>query len=782
LKLLVWAPRFALLLLNLLLVPPLLLLTAGCMALGDLFWRIFGSRKLPADTLPRTHAASVVIPSWNTKDLLAEYLPSVIAAMQGHADNEIIVVDNGSKDGSADFVRATFPQVRVLALPDNLGFGGGSNAGFAAARNDIVVLLNSDMRVAPDFLNPLLAGFHHPGVFAVACQIFFSDPKRLREETGLTQGWWEGGALRVRHRNDDQVKELFPCFYPGGGSAAFDRRKFLELGGFDDILRPFYYEDTDLGYLAWKRGWQVFYQPASHVWHEHRGTIGRNFNNAFINGVLKKNALLFVWKNVHQWKLLLRHFPSLFFSSAISAIAGDSPERSNLRGIFRAVLQLPELLHARWRTRGMAAVSDEEAFRRPLGGYFRDRFHEMPAEPARPHVLMLSPYPLEPPHHGGAVFMNLIARELVKEVDLHLIALLDYAHQREEHAPLAALAASFASIVRLTGQRSFFGSIEPHAVMEFRNDDLAWLIHRTLFTQRIDLLQIEYANMGQYGGGMPRIPTALFEHDVYFQSVRSLLSNSPSAFFRFTASMEYLRAIFYEIRMLRRMERIQVCTRENGDYLASFAPELQSRIRSGLRAVMDTSRYPAQQLNAARDPATLLFLGNFRHTPNLEGVQWLVREVFPLVRQARPDAKLLIVGAEPPPAHSFPSSEGLEVMGFVPDLGEVVSRASVFVCPIRSGSGVRVKLLEAFAAGIPSVSTHLGAEGLAQEDGSVCLLADDPALFAAAILRLLSDRAFATAMATRARAEVVENWDAAHVGRKLVADYRAVIRSSRSLN
>src|SRR5260370_29265554 len=97
-------------------------------------------------TIPR--AATVVLPNWNGKDLLEKYIPRIPTALAGNPANEILVVDNGSTDGSADFLRATFPNVTVLALPQNLGFGGGSNAGFRAAKNDIVVLLNSDMRAA----------------------------------------------------------------------------------------------------------------------------------------------------------------------------------------------------------------------------------------------------------------------------------------------------------------------------------------------------------------------------------------------------------------------------------------------------------------------------------------------------------------------------------------------------------------------------------------------------------------------------------------------------------
>src|SRR5277367_1101193 len=157
--------------------PVFLAITALALLLADAF-SLFRKRQILSNAQPATGAASIVIPNWNGRDLLAKYLPSVIASTEDHPGSEVIVVDNGSDDGSAAFLRERFPQVRVLALERNLGFGGGSNAGFRAAKNDIVVLLNSDMRVERRFLAPLLEAFVDETIFSAACQIFFSDPNK----------------------------------------------------------------------------------------------------------------------------------------------------------------------------------------------------------------------------------------------------------------------------------------------------------------------------------------------------------------------------------------------------------------------------------------------------------------------------------------------------------------------------------------------------------------------------------------------------------------------------
>ena len=757
--------------------PILLVLAAMAIFLCDVVYWLTPRRRSSPDTAPDTRGASVVIPNWNGRDLLEKYLPSVVAALADSPRNEIIVVDNGSEDGSPQFVREHFPHVRVLALEHNLGFGGSSNAGFQAARNDIVVLLNNDMRVERDFLQPLLDGFADEKTFAVSCQIFFSDPAKPREESGLTEGWWLQGGLRVRHRIEPEIRQVYPCFYGGGGSCAFVRKKFLHLGGFDQLLKPFYLEDTDLGYLAWKRGWKVLYQPASVVYHEHRGTIGKRFSEAYIQAVLKKNFLLFTWKNIHDWRWLSSHFFFTWAAAMLSWVAGDSPERPSFSGILRAFLALPRALVSRSQARALAAVSDQEAFRRPLGGHYRDTLLPLRSDPPRLAVLFVSPYPICPPVHGGGVFMYQTVRELAQLCDLHLIVLLDHEREREAHAELDRICASTEYVVRLEGRQKALGSAEPHATREFRNRDLAWLIHRQIYTRSIDVVQLEYLVMGQYAGRFRHIPSILFEHDIYFQSIARRLPYMSSWLEKTVSRWEYLRAIRYELKLLPRLDRVQVCSRDNADYLRSFLPQLNGRLDDGYRAGIDTSRYEFRP--SGREPYTLLFLGSFRHLPNVEALDWFLREVFPRIRNDEPRARLVIVGSDPPPRHSLRDPQAIEMVGFVEDVREPLMCYSLFVCPILAGSGVRVKLLEAFAAGIPVVSTHLGAEGLADQDGEICALADDPAAFAGHVVRLLRHPEEAEALALRARAEVVAKHDMRAMTERLAECYRVEVRNMR---
>jgi glycosyltransferase involved in cell wall biosynthesis len=402
----------------------------------------------------------------------------------------------------------------------------------------------------------------------------------------------------------------------------------------------------------------------------------------------------------------------------------------------------------------------------------------MEAAPARLRVLLVSPYPICPPVHGGGVFMYQTLLEMARLAEVHVVQLLDWPWQERDNLELRQICASAEWLTRPSGMPRDFGSLRPRAVREFANDDLEWLIHRQLYLKRIDVLQLEYTPMAQYAGGYLRIATALFEHDIYFQSIARGLGHMTGWIEGIKARIEYLRALRFELRALARFDQVQVCTPANRDYLLSFRPRLAPRVRAGVRAGIVSSRYQFQA--EGREPLTMLFVGSFRHDPNRVAMEWFARQVLPLILARQPQARLAVAGSDPPPAHAYADlAANLDMLGYVDDVRGPLGRYAVFVCPILSGSGVRVKLLEAFAAGMPVVSTTVGAEGLAGGDGEICRLADSAAGFAEAVLALWENPEEAARMARRARAEVEANWDMMAITGRLVESYGEMVREKR---
>lgn len=734
-----------------------------------------GTRQAPALWRP---PASIVIPNWNGRDLLEKYLPSVISACDFDLGDELIVVDNASLDGSAEWIHRHHPEVRLIRLATNKGFGGGSNAGIHAARNRYVVLLNSDMRVEANFLAPLLAPFHDPDVFAVAAQILFSDPRKRREESGLTQAYWRRGEIALGHDLNADVSTLYPCFYPGGGSSAFDRKKLLSLGGFDHLYRPFYLEDTDLGWEAWKRGWKVLYASNSLVYHEHRGTIGKRFSASYVETVIEKNRILFHWKHVLHPGKLASYFVRLITRTTVNLAGGQTPRGVSGRAACLALAQLPEVLRRRWQSARHARRGDMEALGLHQPDVFHDRFlHAYPRsgpQSERLQILFLSPYPIYPPHHGGATLMYQTLAHLTELADVHLVVMLEAESEREAHLEQAHRFASMHTVVRPPATASNRFGLLPKAVREFAIPDLHTLLDRLILENAIDVLQVEYTQLAQYAKPYRRVVTSLFEHDIYFQSVgRSLRAARGVDAFRI--ALEYLRAIHYELTTLKQMDYIQVCTETNRRYLERYSPALAARTDATLRAGIDISSFGNG--TSSRDRDTLLFVGNFRHPPNREGLQWLLSEVMPAVIGKRPSARLRIVGPNPQllSLHS-PLPDWLTILGPVEDVRPHLEQCALFVCPVLTGSGVRVKLLEAFAAGIPVVATSIGAEGLAGPGARVCAVADSPEAFAAEVLRLLNQPEAGLKVAGDARAMVEADWDARKNTRRLVARYHELLK------
>ena len=298
-----------------------------------------------------------------------------------------------------------------------------------------------------------------------------------------------------------------PASTAAAAPAPSTARKFLELGGFDRLLEPFYLEDTDLGYMAWKRGWKVLYQPRSVVYHEHRGTIGKTLPRGSHPGRAEEELPALLLEEHSRVAA-----PALAFLLHLGgrAAGGDLRRRAGAAEFHGPVARLPPASRAPSARAGaraaLARISDTEAFRRPLGGYFRDRFDAMEPAPAAPRVLFVSPYPICPPMHGGGVFMY---QTLARDGPAGRSA-------RGRAAGLALAGKGQSGTARILRFRGMAGAPRrreaaqdrrrcPTPCEEFANQDFEWLIHRQIYLKRIDVLQLEYTPMAQYRGAYRRI-------------------------------------------------------------------------------------------------------------------------------------------------------------------------------------------------------------------------------------------------------------------------------------
>jgi glycosyltransferase involved in cell wall biosynthesis len=175
----------------------------------------------------------------------------------------------------------------------------------------------------------------------------------------------------------------------------------------------------------------------------------------------------------------------------------------------------------------------------------------------------------------------------------------------------------------------------------------------------------------------------------------------------------------------------------------------------------------------------ILHVGTMYWPPNIDGVRWFIHQVYPHIRAQRPEAHFDVVGARPPQdlVGLGGNGSGVNVTGYVPDATPYLKQAGVMVVPVRAGGGMRVKILNALAQGLPMVSTTIGCEGIAVRDGRHLLIADTPEEFAQATLRLLNDKSLADELGRNGRQLVQSTYDYQLACRPLESVYRGGMTS-----
>lgn len=239
----------------------------------------------------------IVIPTFNGRYLLEKHLPQIFQ----HSDylHKVIVIDNGSTDGTVEWLKENYPQVQIVANKTNLGFTKPVNQGVTVSTADYFVLLNNDVRPEKGYLKNAIRFFEDKKVFAVS----FNEHR---------SSWpvvvWDG---KIQFTRSEDKKTPRYSAWASGGSALFRRKIWDKLGGMNEIYAPFYWEDIDIGYRAWKMGYKVIWDNQSFVDHEHESTA-KKLNPQYLSLIKQRNELLFNWINVTDPDLVCQHRKYLY--------------------------------------------------------------------------------------------------------------------------------------------------------------------------------------------------------------------------------------------------------------------------------------------------------------------------------------------------------------------------------------------------------------------------------------------------------------------------------------
>lgn len=307
---------------------------------------------------------SIVIPNYNGEEILKKNLPFVYESVKNYKKGkvEIIIPDDPSTDKSAEVIQEFIKSLnnknitgKTISNKDknNAGFSKNVNRGVGLASGDILILLNTDVRPRPDFLEYLLSHFTDPNIFAVGCmdESIEGEKKVLR---GRGIGKWIKGFLIHSKGNIDQKNTL----WVSGGSGAFRKSIWDQIGGLDELYNPFYWEDIDLSYRALKSGYNINFENRSIVTHEHnKGAIKSAFKNSVITKIAYRNQFIFVWLNISDPKLLISHIVWLPFHLVNALLHGDL---NLIYGFINAFKKINEVLKKRKKYSKLFTKSDNE--------------------------------------------------------------------------------------------------------------------------------------------------------------------------------------------------------------------------------------------------------------------------------------------------------------------------------------------------------------------------------------------------------------------------------------
>jgi glycosyltransferase involved in cell wall biosynthesis len=409
--------------------------------------------------------------------------------------------------------------------------------------------------------------------------------------------------------------------------------------------------------------------------------------------------------------------------------------------------------------------------------------------PERLNILYVSQMPASPPRFGAQARMHGLMTQLARRHDLTAATLVDDEFDADDCRRAMQVYCREVVMVpnpygrggltkRLLQLRSL-GSNRSFERLRVTLPALQQTLDRVLRATRFDVVNLEFPHLGHYDlrqapqGEM--LPALIVDsHNIDYDLARQYARGGSSLIRRLYAEVNW--------RKLRR-EELATYREADGVYLCSAADErrLLDQVRGVRTAVIpnaaDVEYYQPRSSDPPPDGRTVIFFGLLSYVPNVDGVNHFVKDIWPRIVTAHPEARCKIIGGRPPPSLQALAGPRVELTGFVPDLRPHLAAAAVVVVPLRLGGGTRLKIVEAMAMGKAIVSTTLGAEGIEAVPGRDILVADEPAAFADAVLSLLVEPGLAARIGQSARQLALERYGWSGAARALEGFYRRILET-----
>jgi glycosyltransferase involved in cell wall biosynthesis len=352
---------------------------------------------------------------------------------------------------------------------------------------------------------------------------------------------------------------------------------------------------------------------------------------------------------------------------------------------------------------------------------------------------------LIPVDTGGKLRSFHLARELASRHDLTMLTYYDGPRDpvyegdmgREFPGAVTIRYGSSSGGLLATALRylATIASPAPFAVTKFTAGTVRTRIAEWARQRRFDAMICDFLSASRNFEHPPPVPTILFQHNVESSLWERQARHAPNLVLRAVYGLEALKMKRYEREAVETFRHVvAVSEHDRNSMMAMGGAGRITVVPTGV----DGRRFREAASTEATDPV-VLFLGSMDWEPNIDGVEWMVREIWPRVRAAVPNAVFRIVGRAPDGRITRLAGDSVEVTGSVPSVEPWLAGAMAFVVPLRIGGGTRLKIFEAMSAGRAIVSTTIGAEGLPVEHERNILLADDATTFTDAVIRVLTD-------------------------------------------